>query len=138
MTCVLKIKDLLKEHLEARDDGFYKAGKRVYFNTGYVKAPYGCNEDTILLLPPDLKPYEPFLSSSSSTDLNVRYTSGSGLAIFDQTGEKAVDLIEQLSQPFTAAFLLEPVRYNGRIDLWVKQIRVKSIQDLPEGCRIES
>jgi hypothetical protein len=133
MTCVLKIKDILKEPLEARDDGFYKGGKRIYINTGYVEAPYGCNEDTIFIQPPDVKPYETFLSTA---DLNVRYKPGNGLAIFDQTGEKALNLIEQLYQPFTAAFLLEPVRYNGRVDLWVKQIRVKSIRDLPEGCRI--
>ena len=131
MTAVIKLKDLDIEKLSERDGGFYGNKNRIYLNTGYIEAPYGCNEDTILVKPKenDIPKYSFFIPGSC--EFNLRYKTD--YTVFDQNGVKDQALMNHLCQPFTASFLLEPVRYNGRVDFWVKQIRVKSIMDLPEG-----
>jgi len=135
MVLVIKLKDLDVSTLSERDNNFYKDGQKIFLNTGYVDAPYGCNEDTILLLPKskDKPIFEFFIQVLN--ELNVRYKNDD-CAVFDPTGQKNQALMDNLCQPFIACFLLEPVRYNGRVDFWVKQIRVKTIKDLPEGFEI--
>ena len=139
MALVIKLKDLDVNTLKAlkeRDGGFYQHGQRIYLNTGYLDAPYGCNEDTILVNPKenDITKYEFFIPGLTEFKFNVRYKTD--YTVFDQNGVKDQALMDNLCQPFTASFLLEPVRYNGRVDFWVKQIRVKSIKDLPDGFNI--
>jgi len=142
MTTVIKLKDLAVETLTEQDGGFYgnKSKSRIFLNTGYIEAPYGCNEDTILVKPKekDLPKYAFFIPSLTEFkfEFNVRYKTD--YTVFDQNGIKNQALMDNLYQPFTASFLLEPVRYNGRVDFWVKQIRVKTIKDLPDGFKIIS
>ena len=140
MTAVIKLKDLDIENLSERDSYFYqnksRSRSRIYLNTGYIEAPYGCNEDTILVKPKenDIPKYAFFIPGLTEFKFNVRYKTD--YTVFDQNGVKDQALMDHLCQPFTASFLLEPVRYNGRVDFWVKQIRVKTIKDLPDEFNI--
>ena len=138
MARVLKIKELDPERLKFDPElmyGDWEKKVKFFLNTGYVTCPYGLQEDHLYLDAGQPATYARLLRSTTPVDyIKVWYTAET-VQYYDTTGQRRSPDPEwyTLSMPFQACFLLEPVCHGGKTVLYLKQIRLKRVVDLPAG-----